>query len=330
MIPPATTRREFLNRSGAALGLCASTGVDLGGLASPTPARAASPADESRRKFRFVHLTDIHLQPELGAERGFRKCIAHVNELKPRPDFVITGGDLIMDALEVDHARAVQLWKMYDDCCRDFAMPVYNTIGNHDIVGWSSKAKVSPDHMDYGKKMFADHAGKGHVQQSFDFGGWHFVLLDSIGQSPGKPDYMGLIGAEETAWLKDDLAKTSAAPGPKKPIVFVSHIPFYTAYITMAIGPNKLPGEKTMVANAYALRKDLLKHDLRLVLQGHVHVRERIDYGKISYIQSGAVSGQWWKGPTIGEHPEGYGVIDVDGDDFTYHYESYGWQAVKV
>jgi Icc protein len=331
---PDASRRSFLKfGASAAAGLGVGGAFDCGDDA-PRALQAAEAETPSKREFRFVHLTDIHLQPELGAERGFRKCIAHVNELRPRPDFVVTGGDLIMDALEVDHARAVRLWKMYDDCCRDFAMPVYNTIGNHDIVGWSSKAQVSPDHMDYGKRMFADHAGKGHVQQSFDFGGWHFVLLDSIGQSPGKPDYMGLIGEKETAWLRDDLAKTVAAPGASstsaKPIVFVSHIPFYTAYITMALGPNKLPGEKTMVANAHALRKELLKYDLRLVLQGHVHVRERIDYGKISYIQSGAVSGQWWKGPTIGEHPEGYGVIDVDGDTFTYHYESYGWTAVKA
>jgi len=325
------TRRHALQVGGTALAgltLGGPFGFVPGGFSPQAFANQASPAGS--RKFRFAHLTDIHLQPELGAERGFRQCIAHVNSLNPRPDFVITGGDLIMDALEVDHARAVKLWKMYDDCCRDFEMPVYNTIGNHDIVGWSSKAQVSPEHLDYGKKMFADHAGKGHVQQSFDFGGWHFVLLDSIGQTPGKPDYMGLIGKDELAWIKDDLDKATAKDGPTKPIVFVSHIPFYTAYITMALGPNKLPGEKTMVANAHAFRKDFLKYDLRLVLQGHVHVRERIDYGKISYIQSGAVSGQWWKGPTIGEHPEGYGVIDVDGDDFTYHYESYGWKAVKV
>ena len=59
-------------------------------------------------------------------------------------------------------------------------------------------------------------------------------------------------------------------------------------------------------------------------------MRERIDYGRISYIQSGAVSGQWWKGPTIGEHPEGYGVIDVTGDEYEYSYEAYGWKAVKA
>ena len=80
-------RRNFLK-----LGAAASAA--LAALPQTSIAAEASP-----RQFRFVHLTDIHLQPELDAERGFRQCIAHVNELRPRPDFVITGGDLLMDTL---------------------------------------------------------------------------------------------------------------------------------------------------------------------------------------------------------------------------------------
>ena len=53
----------------------------------------------SKEHFTFAFLTDIHLQPELRATEGFKKAIAKVNELNP--DFVITGGDLIMDALGV-------------------------------------------------------------------------------------------------------------------------------------------------------------------------------------------------------------------------------------
>lgn len=309
------SRRNFL-QAGTAL---------AGGL---TLAKGATSAVESPagRTFRFVHLTDVHVQPELDAERGFRQCIAHVNELRPRPDFVITGGDLVMDSLRVDKSRIEKIWKLYDDCCRDFEMPVFNTIGNHDIVGWDDGSPVTPDDMDYGKKLFADRAGKGKTYTSFDHGGWHFVLLDSIGQKPGSRNYVPLLDDEQIAWLKSDLE----AVGKAKPIIFVTHVPFYTAYLTMALGPNTLPGEKSMVSNAYQLRKDLLKYNLRLVLQGHVHVRERIDYGKISYIQSGAVSGNWWKGPTLGEHPEGYSIIDVAADEFRHSFADFGWKATRV
>ena len=51
--------------------------------------------------FTFAFLTDIHLQPERNATEGFRAAIAEVNVLKP--DFVITGGDLVMDVLGVSY-----------------------------------------------------------------------------------------------------------------------------------------------------------------------------------------------------------------------------------
>jgi phosphodiesterase/alkaline phosphatase D-like protein len=42
-------------------------------------------------------MTDMHLQPERNAVEGYRRAIKTVNNLNPA--FVITGGDLIYDAL---------------------------------------------------------------------------------------------------------------------------------------------------------------------------------------------------------------------------------------
>ena len=55
-------------------------------------------------EFTFVFMTDIHLQSEKHAVDGFLQAIDSVNELNP--DFVITGGDLIMDALGQPYRRA--------------------------------------------------------------------------------------------------------------------------------------------------------------------------------------------------------------------------------
>ena len=79
---------------------------------------------ESPDEFTFAFLTDIHLQPERNATEGFRKAIEKVNELNP--DFVITGGDLIMDALGVSFNRADSLYTLYNNICEEFKMPVYN------------------------------------------------------------------------------------------------------------------------------------------------------------------------------------------------------------
>lgn len=57
-----------------------------------------------KNSFSFAFITDIHLQSESRAVQGFLKAIdTIINYLNP--DFVITGGDLIMDALGQRYGR---------------------------------------------------------------------------------------------------------------------------------------------------------------------------------------------------------------------------------
>jgi len=57
--------------------------------------------------FSVAFMTDIHVQPERGAVEGFTMALESANGLKP--DFIMTGGDLVMDALAVDYERASSL-----------------------------------------------------------------------------------------------------------------------------------------------------------------------------------------------------------------------------
>ena len=79
--------------------------------------------------FSVAFMTDIHIQPELNAAKGLEKALDTINILKP--DFIITGGDLIMDALATPYARVDSLYNLYSKTVRKANMPVYNTIGNH-------------------------------------------------------------------------------------------------------------------------------------------------------------------------------------------------------
>ena len=54
--------------------------------------------------FKFVFLTDVHIQTDRNAIEGFKKAIDEINKINP--DFVITGGDLIYDALAVSYEGA--------------------------------------------------------------------------------------------------------------------------------------------------------------------------------------------------------------------------------
>jgi len=305
-------RRKFLHVTAAAV-----SGLALG------PGRTLS-AGQSAPPFTFAHLTDMHVQPELSAVEGFKQCIAKLNRLPQRPDFVITGGDLIMDGLAVDRDRLDVQLKLFDGCCRDFELPVHHTIGNHDVVGWSDKAKISQSDPAYGKRLFAERYGQGRTYRSFGHKGWHFILLDSIGQQAGSAEYIGLIDDAQLEWLKKDLEQV----GRQKPIVIVTHIPFYTTWHQVVADPMVRLSPKSLVNNSHSFRKLLQPYNVQLVLSGHGHIRERIEVGHQVHIQSGAVSGLWWKGPVDGD-AEAFGVVACHADRFDYRYETYGWVARK-
>jgi 3',5'-cyclic-AMP phosphodiesterase len=278
-----------------------------------------------RESFSFAYLTDIHVQPEKGAADGLRKCISSVNGLAARPDFALTGGDLIMDALDVGHDRLKLQWEVFDECWKGLELTAHHTIGNHDVGGWSSKSLVMPGDADYGKSFFADRYGKGSTYRSFDHKGWHFILLDSIGQNTETRDYFGWIDEAQQEWLKADLEKT----GKDTPVILCTHIPFYSVWGQMNADPRKGENPKGLVNNAHVVRKILAPYNVKLVLSGHGHLLERIQLGTTAYIQGGAVSGLWWKGPVMG-NPEGYGVVSCRADGtFDFDYHSYGWVVVK-
>ena len=60
-------------------------------------------------------------------------------------------------------------------------MPVYNTLGNHEVFGLYEKSGISPEHPEYGKQMYKNKLGDGKTYFSFDHIGWHFIILDGIG-----------------------------------------------------------------------------------------------------------------------------------------------------
>lgn len=273
--------------------------------------------------FRFVHLTDMHVQPERGASDGWLSCVRKVNALNPQPDFVITGGDLIMDALQPDAGRIDLQWKLFDAGLKELAMPVHHTIGNHDIGGWGPQSTLSRTDARYGKSLFAERYGQGRTYRSFDHRGWHFVLLDSVCQPtatiPGH-GYIGQIDDPQLEWLAQDMQQT----GPGVPTVLITHIPFFSAIPQTMTGPQTPVSNSGLVTNAHKVRALLEPYNVQLVLSGHGHARERLDLRGVSYIQSGAVSGNWWRG-RIFEEPEAFGVIDCHEKSFTYHYQDFGW-----
>ena len=176
-----STRRDFL--------VTGTAGVCLAAAAAPTLAAAST---SRTRRLRIAHLTDIHLQPELEAARGFAACLAHVQSRpaavdadvadSSSPDLIITGGDTIMDAFEADMARTKLQWELWRKVKADHCgIEMHSVVGNHDVWGWArAKAGTTGTEPLYGKRWVCDEFGRDLPSTSFDRGGWHIVLIDSI------------------------------------------------------------------------------------------------------------------------------------------------------
>lgn len=269
--------------------------------------------------FSFVFLSDIHLTYERNALPGFKQAIAKVNELSP--DFVITGGDLIMDALGVRYTLADSLYKLYQETSKEFEMPVYNTMGNHEIYGIYSRSGADPGNAEFGEKMFEKRLGKSYY--SFDHKGWKFMILNSV-EDTGKDRYMGLIDSAQVEWIKDELKKTDTLT----PIVISTHIPFITVNSQVYGYSTAANDSGLVVVNSKEVLGLFSHHNLKLVLQGHLHLVEDIYIDGIHFITGGAVSGSWWRGPYRGDE-EGFMLVTVSDGDFKWKYVDYGWEVKK-
>jgi Icc protein len=285
----------------------------LCGCGSPTP----EAQDKNEEGFTFAFLTDIHLQPELSAVEGFQKAIDTINMIGP--DFVLTGGDLVMDVLDQTYGRADSLYDLYEKVSGGFHMPVYNTIGNHEVYGWHREEEGIEEHPEFGKAMFEQRLGKRYY--SFDHKGWHFMVLDAVCRSD-EGQYTGKIDEEQINWLEQDLRRT----GKEMPIIVSVHIPFITSQTQLTRGSMEANPPYLIITNAREVLRHFREYNLKLVLQGHLHYLEEINVNnQIHFITAGAVCGLWWNNKPGTTPEEGFLLVHVKGDDFTWEYVDYGW-----
>jgi 3',5'-cyclic-AMP phosphodiesterase len=304
-------RRKFLKTTavaGAGLALSGNAALDC-----------ATTADTAPGSFDFVFFTDTHIEPELDAAHGCDMCFRKIAGLKP--EFAIMGGDHVYDALSVDRGRATTVFDLYKKTEQALEIPLYHTIGNHDVFGVVTKSGVAPSDPGYGKKMFEDLIGRTYY--SFDHKGWHFVVLDSI-QPTDDRMWEARIDDKQLAWLSDDLGRV----GPKAPVIGVVHVPLVTAFATYAetVVTNQKYNTLT-VANAPQVLAAFEGHNVVAVLQGHTHVNELVEHKNTRYITNGAVCGNWWHGLRMG-FPEGFTMVSLRDGGITTRYETYGFKSV--
>lgn len=312
----------------AAVGASAGFGRMARGSLSELP---VLPRAGAKRSIRLAHLTDSHIQPELGADQGVAACFRHAQSQKDKPELILMGGDHVMDSLATDEARTALQWDLWKKALKDeCSLPIKSAVGNHDCWGWNKKkSKTSGTEPNYGKKRACEIFGRDKPYTSWDQAGWHFVILDSItdiGQGDG--GYLGKLDDEQLAWLTADLA------GVKKdmPVLILSHIPIVAGCIWDASATlnatNKLEISGGLVHTDVGKLIQLFHQhpNVKLCISGHVHLLDRVDYNGVSYLCNGAVSGGWWKGNHKQCEP-GYAMVDLfDDGTFKHEYQTYGWK----
>ncbi len=196
-------------------------------------------------------------------------------------------------------------------------MPVYNTMGNHEVFGLYEKSGIEPIHPYYGKRLFEQRIGKTYY--SFDKENWHFMVLDVIGITPERK-YIGYVDSVQMEWVKKDLAKLDSNTN----IVVSVHIPFVTTFLQYYYGPLEANGPGLVVTNGPEVLDLFDGRNLKLVLQGHTHILEDVFIDNTHFLTGGAVSARWWHGPNH-QVEEGFLFLKVYKDHFEWDYIDYGW-----
>ncbi len=258
---------------------------------------------------------------------GITACLAAVEKLDPRPEFLLVGGDLVHNAraLTIDEAQKrfdffLKIWNDHT------ALPVHWTFGNHDLVGTTNPTVLASEKF-YGKELFKDRLKLPRLFYSFDYKGWHFVVLDDIDPLPDRT-YIGKLFDDELAFLRADLDAHRSMPTIVcAHIPTLSNLPMGLLMAHAANGQHVDPPKNLVCSNGSALIDNFPQHNIRAVLAGHLHFLEKIQLNGVQFINSGSVCGNYWKGPLFG-CPEGFGVVDLSADgSVAFDYRDYGWKA---
>ena len=162
--------------------------------------------------FTFLQISDSHVgfnKPANPDALGtLREAIGKVKAAQSRPAFMIHTGD-------ITHLSKPDEFDNADQIISEAKLDVHYVPGEHDFI-------------DEGLgKAYLDRYGKGTKGQgwySFDDHGVHFIGLVNVVDL--KAGGLGRLGADQLAWLADDLKDKSAST----PIVVFAHIPLWTVY----------------------------------------------------------------------------------------------------
>lgn len=252
----------------------------------------------------FLVQSDVQVANASDVE-GYVKYLRDVRQyldkqIKKNDLFMIDCGDIVGNAPSV-HPLYIKATDILD-------IPVYRTIGNHD--------------MEYGVRSY-EHSYKtfesyfGPIYYSFNRGKAHYIVLNNNYYINRNYRYIGYIDERTLQWLERDLEFV-----PKHHLVFVfMHIPSSS---TKELKFNALlPDETSNAASLYSMLKGYEAH----IITGHTHNNRNVVFNdSLMEHNTAAVCGTFWKADICTDGtPSGYGIYKVNGNKVTWIYKSMGY-----
>jgi 3',5'-cyclic AMP phosphodiesterase CpdA len=193
----------------------------------------------------IAQISDLHIKragelayKQVDTAAALKRCIMHLNGMRPRPALVVTTGDLVDGGQTEEYAHLKRL-------LADLALPLVAIPGNHDAR--------EPMRRAFPNQPYAQ--SKGPMNFHLAVGPLDLILIDSTvaGQDHGA------IEDETLAWLEATLSLSRKRPA----MLFVHHPPFATGIRYM---------DAMNLQNAADLATILQRHPRgRMIACGHVH-----------------------------------------------------------
>jgi 3',5'-cyclic AMP phosphodiesterase CpdA len=192
--------------------------------------------------FSFVQISDSHIGFSKEANKDvvgtLQAAVDRINALPERPDLLIHTGDLTHLSTPREFDTVAEILKGAK------VGQIAYVPGEHDIIGESK----------YLERFGAGTKGEGW--SSFDHRGMHFVGLVNVA-SQGTDRGLGILGDEQLAWLRADLASLTDST----PVVVFAHVPLWMVYPEWGWGTQD--GQQALAA--------LRRFGSVTVLNGHIH-----------------------------------------------------------
>ena len=219
-------------------------------------------------ELRFVYFTDTHVVApgirlrDVDTCQTLERVVDAVNALRPRPQFVVVGGDLVSpdipsatieghrDATDAEYEASYTVLR---SILARLAVPCHVLMGNHDRRG--------PFRRVMGLEPAPETAPHRYV---VDCDGYRLCALDSL--DPGKKP--GRLGEAQLGWLRDRLREAVDR-----------HVVIAVHHHAVPIGLERLDVQMLMDADAFwSIVAEA--GNVRGVLCGHVHLQhEEVRHG---------------------------------------------------